>query len=286
MGEAFRHKIAMVFCNIFLVVFGIPLGLLFFFLVLPLLFVTYWIENRRITTLFCYRKTPFNEEVQRRILSDAGHYAPPWWYNNHFGSLIQFGKIQHLELDRELYENEDGSVFSVDWYPCRPSTTTTSRTLKVSLYMPGLGLSSDANVSQYYSSTFASNGFHHCGIITPRGHPTSGIPLVNSKLWHGGITEDLKLVLQQLQETFVNTHIRVKVFICGYSASSNIVVKSLIELNESEQVRLIALRPLFLPYSYSSSSLLLLNPIFLGPRLLSVLFYRRNYWSNVLLCKF
>ena len=63
-----------------------------------------------------------------------------------------------------------------------------------------------------------------------------------SKFWHPGFTDDVKFLLGHLMKAYlrpVNNCVsdyfsHVKVFLVGHSASSNIVLKTLVELNSED----------------------------------------------------
>ena len=75
--------------------------------------------------------------------------------------------------------------------------------------------------------------------MTPRGHPVSGIPLKNTKLWHAGCIDDALLVLKHLlivfkpEEDDMTSNSNAKVFFTGFSASSNIIYKTIIHISEN-----------------------------------------------------
>ena len=185
-----------------------------------------WIfSKRKIYTEFTFQETEFNTLAADKIRLEVGDYVPPWWYNSHIGSLIQFGSSVNLIFEREIFILPDGSTFGVDWFPRRPSGLVTE---KISLHLPGLGLSSDANVSQIFAKTFADAGYIS-GILIPRG--LGGIPLVNIKLWNAGRTDDIKFVIDCLYKRFAS--IPASLFLSGFSASSSIVTKALLELAPS-----------------------------------------------------
>ena len=188
MTESFLNKWFENCSHIILLIFISPIIILIIFVIIPVLFISSWIQNRKVGTTFAFKNTRFNRKVQKNISLNVGHYQPPWWYNNHVGTLIQFGKLLNLPMERDIYSHADGTSFAVDWYPHSPRKIPNS-TVNITLYFPGLGLSSNCNVAQYYASEVAKQGFI-CGIITPRGHPTSGVPLRNTKLWHAGCIDD------------------------------------------------------------------------------------------------
>ena len=192
---------------------------------------------RKIGTTFAYRQTTFNKSFVERLLAEVGHYVPPIWYNHHLGTCIPMGSSPSLKFEREMYFHGDGSQFACDWYPYAPCNheLNGNKERLVCLYLCGLGLSSDANVAQIFARNITSRYDIPtcCGIIVPRGHPTSGIPLSTPKLWHGACTDDVKLILEELRITSSLKGESCKVFITGFSASSNIVVMTLADLSSS-----------------------------------------------------
>jgi len=184
--------------------------------------------KRKVYTEFAFNTSDFNAWTVSRIKKEVGDYIPPWWYNKHLGSLISFGKSPNLKFERETFTLVDGSVFGVDWYPRKPSGTETER---LCLHLPGLGLSSDANMSQIFAKTFAEAGFI-VGILIPRG--LSGIRLETAKLWNAGRTEDCKYIVENIHEKFTMGGGNAKVFLSGFSASSSIITKTLTELSKKK----------------------------------------------------
>lgn len=207
----------------------IPLLVMTLIIGVPIWLLCSYIFQRKVYTEFTFKTSDFNTLTKSRLKNEVGDYKPPWWYNTHIGSLIQFGKSPNLKFEREIFTLRDGSVFGVDWYPRKPCGTISEN---ICLYLPGLGQSSDANVSQYFVKTFADECFI-TGIIIPRGHPTSGIPLVNTKLWNAGRTEDCNFVVESMHKRFTVGGGKAKLFMSGFSASSSIVTKSLIELSNT-----------------------------------------------------
>lgn len=53
---------------------------------------------------------------------------------------MSFGATQNLCYSRENYFHEDGSSFSVDWYPQKPKVSEES--INICLIVPGLGSTS------------------------------------------------------------------------------------------------------------------------------------------------
>jgi predicted alpha/beta-fold hydrolase len=210
--------------------------LCFWIFIFLLLCFLYYCHKPKVGTTFAYRNTAFNQALRENILKEVGHYIPPWWYNMHLGSLVQFGKSPELVFCREVYKHEDGTSFAVDWYPITPKQAAQSNTeVLVTLYFPGLGLSSNANVAQNYAVTMAAAGII-CGILVPRGHLATKSPMTSSKPWHAGCTEDAKHLLTHLVEITQLDDLRkrnfnYKVFLTGYSASSNIVLMTLSDLS-------------------------------------------------------
>ena len=215
--------------NIFILLISCPI--LIFFLIL-MYFSSFF--RRKVGTTYAFRKTQFNLDLVSKLQETVGHYSPPWWYNLHLGSLLPFGKSPNLLFERQIFIHSDNTEFAVDWYPESPRSRfgkeqNESGTI-ITLFLPGLGLSSDANIAQAYSKCHSSIG-NICGIIVPRGHPTSKIPWKTLKPWHGDCTDDLKLVLHELKNFADIKSIQLKVFLAGYSASTNIIAMTLSDLS-------------------------------------------------------
>ena len=99
------------------VLIGFPICIVFIVFVLPLSFFFYWIENRKVYTKYICKDSSFNRTLCKNIKTKVGNYTPPWWYNLHLGSVIQFGLQPHLIMERQLFTHHDGSCFAVDWFP-------------------------------------------------------------------------------------------------------------------------------------------------------------------------
>lgn len=216
----------------------------FFFLLLCCWF------HREVTTTFYYQPTSFNSWLHKHLVEKVGHYSPPWWYNMHLGSLVPFGKSPALTFCRENFVHEDETTFSVDWYPCSPPLSL-EKELLVTLFFPGLGLNSDANVAQVFAKTItAERSGRICGIINPRTY--------SSKPWHAALTDDAKLVLRQLAKA--RGEKKTKVFLAGFSASSNIVAMTISDLPSSKEwssLQIIGALCVCVNYDYLSTRTLL-----------------------------
>jgi predicted alpha/beta-fold hydrolase len=242
-----------------------PVALLAFFGFLLYLSISWILLDRKVSMRFSYIQDDFNQALHKCILHSAGFYTPPWWYNIHLGSLVEFGGPLQLELDREILSPSDGAQFAVDWYPCRPHQNTKSDQghVVIALFNPGLGLSSQSKVAQILCQTMIDEGkADFCGVINPRGHP-DGVPLVAGKQWHAGLTEDTELLLEQLYHKAAGWAARgwaareaeitpsdlefgngvprtqamakVKVVMCGFSAGANIVTSTLNKLKKKSE---------------------------------------------------
>ena len=80
---------------------------------------------------FAYRATKFNNSVVRSLIENVGFYNPPWWYNNHLGTLFSFGASPMLLFERQIYHQADGTIFAVDWYPKSPCNLKPTQSKKV-----------------------------------------------------------------------------------------------------------------------------------------------------------
>lgn len=205
--------------------------------------------TRNINTYYYYnehtKESKYNSIIVENIKKECGNYNPPWFYNVILQALINFGRDLGLIYDREIYEYEDETTFAVDWYPFSPNSEIQTNKqkqcsimleedfLKVVIFLPGLGSSSNERNSQNLAYTLANQGYI-CGIITPRG---LDIPLKTKRVWHAGSTEDLEFVISRLNETFIKMNLneinptKLKIFLIGNSASSNIVKKMLLSIS-------------------------------------------------------
>jgi len=138
--------------------------------------------------------------------------------------------------------NTDDAVFAVDWYPYKPlikdgivldqspsspsSSSSSSSSHKIILFLPGLGLHSRNKFCQNFVNYAHSQGYV-CAVLNPRG---LNIPLKSKKLWYPGLHDDTLYVLQSLERHYPNS----KLFLVGYSAGSNLVLRT---LNDSNKIK-------------------------------------------------
>ena len=76
-------------------------------------------------------------------------YSPPWWYNRHIVSIIQFGRKLSLNYQNQSFSFPDNSNFTVKWFPnilnnSNKRNNKTTEKIKLCVFIPGLGsLSTD-----------------------------------------------------------------------------------------------------------------------------------------------
>lgn len=205
--------------------------MLLFFLLVSFLF------TRKVTkrgTFIACKETKRNKTIISR-LRRLGDYIPPTWYSADIGTLLAFGIDLKLKYEREMIDADD-AVFALDWYPYKPiikdtsnssdqsSTSSSSQPSsiphKIIVFLPGLGLHSRNKFCQNFVSYAHKEAGYICAVLNPRGLV---VPLKTKKVWYPGMHEDTLLVLQILQRTYPNSQL----FLVGYSAGSNLVMRTL-----------------------------------------------------------
>jgi hypothetical protein len=123
----------------------ISFSLLLILFILSIQYLCYLLYNQqRKQPLILCSENKFNISVQRSLESEVGNYHPPWWYNRHLVSIMQFGQIFPLDCTEEIFTHEDGSHFKVKWYPSKPSES--EEDFRLCVFVPGLGsLSTDVS---------------------------------------------------------------------------------------------------------------------------------------------
>ena len=215
------------YCTMILEISAILFPLL---LLLLFLFKAY---NKKQTPLeFTCKQTGLNVQICSDIRTSVGEYSAPWYYFS-FLSLIKWGKNHRLKYQREIFHHSDGTQFEVDWYPNAPTMTNNNdkEVCKICLHFPGLGTSSDSKVSQGFALEMSSHGMF-VAVMVPRGKET---PLRTGRLWHAGCTDDALFLLLHIASIFDKT--KIQILLVGYSASTNIICKSLLTLLDDNQFK-------------------------------------------------
>ncbi len=240
------------------------------------------IINRRN---FWFQSTGKNHQIMD-ILGKIDEYKPPWWYWSHLGTIFAFGHDPQLKYEREIKTNSDGSRFAVDWYPRKPTSCLSSiysenqPPLKICIFIPGLGLSSSNKFCQKFVQTCESNGFI-CAVVNHRG---VGFPLYSENFWHPAHTDDVASVLRDIRNTHcceaphtestcfhlggqhfakslsssssyniqASTSKSVQVFMVGYSAGTNVLMKTILKNEEFRHI-IVAVLCVCVTYDYKKS---------------------------------
>jgi hypothetical protein len=134
---------------------SLTFSLLILLLFLTLQYLFYFLSqspshrSQQLQPLILCSANKFNLSVQNLIEKTIGDYRPPWWYNRHLVSIIQFGQRFHLESIDEIFTHEDGSHFKVKWYPSKPSMD--DEDFRICVFVPGLGsLSTDVSQRRFH----------------------------------------------------------------------------------------------------------------------------------------
>eukprot|EP01040_Poterioochromonas_malhamensis_P013271 gene13271-14576_t len=191
-------------------------------------------ENEELTS-FCYKHTALNAKIVENILRGVGHYLPPWWYSSHLGTLVAFGYDPQLQYETEIVKSaNDDDCFSLSWYPSRPSnkSVVSGSVEDVLLFFPGLGLSSRSKVSQQVARVAAESGFRVV-IVGARGLET---PLSSKRPWHPGFYEDAVTAVEYVYRLYGGRD-KVRLFLLGYSAGSNITHKTLLHFEQERRLK-------------------------------------------------
>lgn len=137
---------------------------------------------------FTYVKTPTNLRIVEKLRNIT--YSPPWWYNNHIGSVFALGHDPEVAYVRRIITHEScGSSFALDWYPSVPDMSATT---KICIFVPGLGSkSSDVRdiLMFFHSSSRVSYVITlsvTCRSISRSLHLTCG-PRGSTVLWLGPV---------------------------------------------------------------------------------------------------
>lgn len=148
------------------IVFSVVLALFCSTVVAAFIARTWIKDSKDEDTSFEYLPTEFNVQAVNKLMTQVGHYRPPWWYSANLGTIFAIGRNNDCRYDEEVLEAVDGGRFVVSWYPRRPynsyafSTTQTpedsdgTERKKIVFYVPGLGLSAH---SVSVPSTFFSS---------------------------------------------------------------------------------------------------------------------------------
>lgn len=191
-------------------------------IILSILLSKYVINQNRKRELleFFFQHSKLNNRITERIKTFVGSYSPPWWYSPHLGTIFPFGHDPQVQYVEEIFV-DNGSKFSVHWYPCKPSTNE-KKEIKIILFLPGIGLTSRDKFCQQFVLTVEKKDFYTV-VVNPRGVNVMMPPFKQAKLWHPGIDKDALKVLNSIEELYPVS----KLFLVGYSAGSNIVQKIL-----------------------------------------------------------
>jgi len=166
---------------------------------------------------FVFQPNKENKAVVSSIKDRVGDYVPPnWWYNAHIGSMVPLGCDLPIKYDRQVLEQES----TMDWYPRRPPlTTSVSQELRVVLVFPGLGLSSSSkSIKKFVHTLVGDDEDVYTAVVLTRGVGTELRP--DAKLWHPAMTDDGEQVIRHINQSHGP---RAKLFLCGFSAGTNIV---------------------------------------------------------------
>lgn len=166
-------------------------------------------------TTFVFQNTTFNHQLKQTILESVGNYHPPWYYNLHLGSLIPlYTKHPNLLFERKTYFHQQEEL-QIDWFPKWENNPKT-----IILYLPGLGLTSKNFVVQQFVEevTASSSTSVICGILLPK----------TSSAWNAANTKDLLFLIHNLSSIVEK---KVNLVLVGFSASSNIVMMTVVELH-------------------------------------------------------
>ncbi|KAJ1938098.1 hypothetical protein EC988_007696, partial [Linderina pennispora] len=164
-------------------------------------------------------------------------YYTPSWVVPHGDLQTIFLYTQHfkpagcaVEFEREVFTFSDGGVAAVDWALPRLDT---SETTPLVLLIPGIaGCSFD-----YYSRSFiqeiqrAPYGYQ-VAVLQSRG--VNGVDLVTPKMFHGGLTDDIREYVSYLAQERPDTPI----IGIGFSLGANMLTKYVGE--EGANCRLVA----------------------------------------------
>lgn len=149
------------------------------------------------------------------------HYRPPHLFRlGHFSTIYSgvFRSIKGLEQTRERLFLPDGDFLDLDWSKAQGTSN------RVVLLFHGL----EGNAQRHYimgsAKLLSENGFDACAI---NFRSCSGMPNLEYRSYHSGATEDLKAVLEHVQQK----DRYMEVFLMGYSLGGNLVLKYLGEGN-------------------------------------------------------
>ena len=148
-------------------------------------------------------------------------YRPPHLFRHgHFSTIYAgiFRTINGLEQTRERLPMEDGDFLDLDWTNSREPCS------RVVLLFHGLEGSAQRHYIMGSAKLLSENGFDACAI---NFRSCSGTPNLVYRSYHSGATEDLKAVLEHIQQKDCYKEI----FLMGYSLGGNLVMKFLGEGN-------------------------------------------------------
>ena len=228
---------------------------------------------------FWFQPTAKNVQMVNDLRS-IGEYKPPWWYWSHLGAIFAFGHDPQLRYEREIITHADGSRCAIDWYPRKPTPLSISllangdgvEPIKICVFIPGLGLSSRSKFCQKFVQTCDSQGVI-CAVVNHRGVE---LPLETEKFWHPAHTEDVTSVLKDIQNILDckdpllaptcccdcspssscrlegSTSRSAKVFMVGYSAGTNVMMKTILKNQQFKQM-ITAMLCVCVTYDYKKS---------------------------------
>ena len=179
-----------------------------------------------------------NTDIINRIKKNVGEYIPPSWYSADIGACIAFGIDIKIKYEREIIHTDD-AMFSIDWYPFKPTISNdqnndnnnnNNNNNNIIIFLPGLGLTSANKFCQQFVSTAYEKSGYISAVLHPRGLT---VPLKTKKIWYPGLHEDTLLFIKQLEINYPNS----KLFLVGYSAGSNLVIKTISEKSKPKTLK-------------------------------------------------
>ncbi|KAF0693389.1 Aste57867_15642 [Aphanomyces stellatus] len=157
-----------------------------------------------------------NVAATAKTLTSA--YDPPWWALNAHLQLVMFALVPQVRIDysREILSLPDGGIVSLDWLGAAlPSDAPIVLVLHTLA-----GCSKDL---RYFCDAAVRAGYRAV-VFNKRGHGKT--PLTTPKMQAFGCIEDMKLVIQHIQDKYP----AVPLVGAGYSAGAGLLSAYLGEL--------------------------------------------------------